>query len=58
MIPFTYLLLLLQSIAGRIVLYLHPIERSSMSAMQIGSVFLLGLLTPERTSIPTGEESP
>src|SRR5437762_5948267 len=72
MIPFTYLLLLLQSNAGRIVLYLHPIERSSMSAMQIGSVFLLGLLTltgigfvlsllgrqPERTSIPTGEKSP
>jgi len=44
MIPFTYLLLLFQSAASRIVLYLHPIARSGASTVQIGTVFLLGLL--------------
>ena len=44
MIPFTYLLMLFQSVAARLILYLHPIARSSASAMPAGSVFLLGLL--------------
>jgi hypothetical protein len=44
MIPFTYLLLLFQSAAGRIVLYLHPIARSGAQTMQIGTIFLLALL--------------
>lgn len=44
MIPFMYLLLLLQSIAGKIVLYMHPIARSGVSTVQLGSVFLYGLL--------------
>lgn len=44
MIPFTYLLLLLQSVAARIVLYLHPLTRTAGSTVQLGSLFLLGLL--------------
>jgi len=44
MIPFTYLLLLFQSAASRLILYLHPIARSGASNMPVGSIFLLGLL--------------
>src|SRR5689334_17722768 len=33
MIPFTYLLLLFQSAASRLILYLHPIARSAASNM-------------------------
>lgn len=44
MIPFMYLLLLLHGIAGRIVLYVHPIIRSDVQTQQYGSLFLLGLL--------------
>lgn len=44
MIPFLYLLMLLQSIAGRIILYAHPLARSGAQTVQIGSLFLLCIL--------------
>lgn len=44
MIPFLYLLMLFQSVANRIILYVHPIARSGAQGEQIGTLFVLGLM--------------
>lgn len=44
MIPFMYLLLLLQSAASKIILFVHPVSRSGVSSAHLGSLFVYGLL--------------
>ncbi len=44
MIPFMYLLLLIQQLGSKVLGLLHPIARSGVSSAQTGSALVLGIL--------------
>ena len=44
MIPFMYLLLLLQQVGGKMLILVHPLARTGIPSARLGSAFILAIL--------------
>jgi hypothetical protein len=44
MIPFLYLLLLLQQLGGKVLILLHPFARTGIPSAKLGSAFILAII--------------